>query len=187
MSARFELAPTPLAGLSLCRRRPLADERGEFERLFCAEELAAAGFSAGAVQVNRSLTRRVGAVRGLHFQYPPHAEFKLVTCLSGRVFDVAVDVRRDSPTFLRYIGIELLAGRPESLLLPPGFAHGFQALEENSVLLYCHSTAYAPGAEGGIHAEDPRLAIPWPLPVAQLSPRDAGFAWLAQDFDGVAL
>ena len=186
MSARFELDATPLAGLLLCRRRVLADERGEFERLFCAEELAQAGFGHGAVQINRSLTRRVGAVRGLHFQYPPHAEHKLVSCLSGRVFDVAVDVRRGSPTFLRYIGIELAADRCESLLLPPGFAHGFQVLEPDSVLVYCHSTAYAPGAEGGVHAEDPRLAIRWPLPVAQLSPRDAGFAWLAQDFDGVA-
>lgn len=183
---RFRALPTPLDGVLCIERRVLADERGAFERLFCADELAAYGFPSAPAQINRSLTRNPGTVRGMHFQYPPHGEVKLVSCLRGRVFDVAVDLRRASPTFLRWHGCELSGDNHRSLLIPEGFAHGFQVLEADSELIYCHSVAYAPAAEGGLHPLDPRLAIAWPLPPVGLSARDAAHPPVAADFVGVA-
>jgi dTDP-4-dehydrorhamnose 3,5-epimerase len=184
---RFEHSTTPLAGLLQITRLPLNDARGEFERLFCSEELADLGFAQAPLQINRSLTRAKGAVRGMHFQYPPHAEIKLVSCLRGEVFDVAVDVRRDSATFLQWFGCVLTESNHRSLLIPEGFAHGFQTLSDNAELLYCHSAAYQPAAEGGLHPLDPRLAIAWPLPVGDMSARDSAHPALPPDFAGVAL
>ena len=182
---RFDAVPTPLAGLVRIERRVLADERGEFERLFCAETLAAWGFPSAPAQINRSLTRAPGTIRGIHFQYPPHGEVKLVSCLRGSVFDIAVDIRRGSPSFLQWYGCVLSADNHQSLLIPHGFAHGFQALESDSELIYCHSVAYAPEAEGRLHPIDPRLAIYWPLPPGGLSPRDASHPPITDDFTGV--
>lgn len=184
MSARFDILPTPLSGCIVVRRRPIIDERGAFERVFCAEDLAPHLGSTAIVQINRSLSRTPGTVRGLHWQNPPHAEVKIVTCLSGAVFDVAVDLRRGSPTFLRWYGRVLSAAEPESLVVPEGFAHGFQVLEPDSVLLYSHSAAHAPPAEAGLDACDPRLGIAWPLPVAQRSSRDAALPGI-DGFEGV--
>lgn len=186
-SPRFIQTKTPLAGLLLLTRLPIADARGEFERMFCVEELAESGFQSGPKQVNRSLTRRRGAVRGMHFQYPPHAEAKLVSCLSGDVFDVAVDVRQGSPTYLQSFSCRLSAVNHNSLLIPAGFAHGFQAMSENCELLYCHSATFTPEAEEGLHPLDPALAINWPLPVAEVSPRDASHSFIPKDFGGVAV
>ena len=186
-SSRFVQTQTPLAGLRLLTRLPIADVRGEFERMFCADELAECGFANSAKQINRSLTRRRGALRGMHFQYPPHSEVKLVSCLSGEVFDVAVDVRRDSPTYLQAFSCHLSATNHQSLLIPAGFAHGFQTMSDNCELLYCHSAAFFPEAEGGLHPLDSRLAIAWPLPVTEISPRDAAHTLISQGFDGVAV
>lgn len=184
MSADFDLEPTPLAGLSVLQRKPRGDARGFLERLYCREALAA-HFSGGEVaQINRTLTRARGSVRGLHFQLPPHAEAKLVTCLRGSIFDVAVDLRRGSPTFLHWHGEILRGDAHRSLLIPAGFAHGFQALEDDCELLYLHSCAYAPDYERGLSVHDPRLAIAWPLPVTGLSPRDATHVPLTDTFDG---
>lgn len=183
---RFDVHETPLVGLRRVERWTLVDERGEFERLFCADELAIAGFPSAPAQVNRSLTHIPGTVRGMHFQYPPHGEVKLVGCLRGRVFDVAVDIRRGSPTFLRWYGCVLSADNHQSLLIPCGFAHGFQVLVADSELVYCHSAAYAPKAEGGLHPLDPRLGIDWPLPPVGLSARDGGHLPIPDDFVGVA-
>ena len=182
---RFAFLPTPLAGLALVERQRLQDERGFFSRFFCADEFAAAGFDARVAQMNQTLTRRAGAVRGLHFQHPPHAETKVVTCLRGSVFDVAVDLRRGSPTFLRWHGETLSAGNGRSLLIPGGFAHGFQALEDDCELLYLHSHPHAPSAEGALNVFDPALAIAWPLDVTDLSTRDRGHAAVGADFTGI--
>ena len=123
----------------------------------------------------------------MHFQWPPHAEIKLVSCIKGAVFDVAVDVRTGSPTFLQWHAEELSAGNRRAMLIPQGFAHGFQTLEEDSELLYLPSAAYAPDAETALNALDARLSIGWPLPVAERSARDAQHAMINAQFRGLKL
>ena len=179
------LEPTALAGVLRVSRRRREDERGFLARLYCRDTFAAHGAAFQVAQVNHTLTRRPGTVRGLHFQHPPHAESKLVTCVRGRVFDVAVDLRRGSPTFLRWHGAELSAEAGTALLVPPGCAHGFQCLEPDSELVYLHSAPWVAAAEGAAHPLDPRLAIAWPLPPAGLSARDAGHPLLDDTFEGI--
>lgn len=186
MTRRFEPIPTAIDGLVALKRTRLADERGFLTRLFCAEELAALGWAGGVAQVNETGTRAAGTVRGLHFQLPPFAEWKLVTCVAGAVFDVAVDLRAGSPSFLRHVAIELSADNALSLMIPPGFAHGFQALTDDVRLVYAHSAPYRAEAEAGLPAEDPALAIAWPLPVQHLSPRDRSHPPIDAGYRGVA-
>jgi len=186
MTARLTFSPTPLAGLMVIQRKPIVDERGLFERLFCADEFAVEKIQMSVVQANRTVTTRKGTVRGMHFQHPPHAETKIVSCLAGKVFDVAVDLRRGSPTFLRWHAEELSAGNHKSLLIPAGFAHGLQTLEDGCELLYFHNAAYAPDAEGGIQPLDPRIGITWPLPITEMSQRDRNHSALTSDFKGLA-
>lgn len=186
MSDRFEIRATPITGLKLIRRRPRGDQRGYLERLFCADELRAllpAG--RGIAQVNRTLTARRGTVRGLHFQYPPHAEAKLVTCLRGAAFDVAVDLRQGSPTFLQWHAETLAADEHSSLLVPEGCAHGLQTLADDTEMLYFHTAPHRPEAEGGLNPRDPRLGIAWPEAIAELSERDAAHPLLDDGFAGV--
>lgn len=182
MSGRFEIAETPLAGLVLLTRKRMGDHRGWLERLFCAEELKEAGWVWPVAQLNRTLTAKRGTVRGMHFQHPPHEEAKLVSCLRGEVFDVAVDLRPESPAFGRWHGAYLSGENAASLLIPPGFAHGFQTMTEDVEMFYIHSAPYAPGAEDGVRADDPAIGIEWPLAIAERSDRDKGF----RDFDAVA-
>lgn len=183
--SRFTVAATALGGLVCIQRQRHEDARGFFSRLFCADELATAGFRQPVSQINHTLTRRRGSVRGLHFQHQPHAEDKLVSCVRGEVFDVAVDLRKNSRTFLQWHAEVLSAENMRSLLIPKGFAHGFQALSDDVELIYLHSEPYAPGAEGGLNALDPVLAIAWPLPFADLSDRDAMHPYLTPDFGGI--
>lgn len=182
---RFDFSPTPLDGLKVVSRRPMADSRGFLARMWCAEEFSCHGWPDPVAQINHTLTRHRGSIRGLHFQHPPYAEDKLVSCLRGEVFDVAVDLRRGSPTFLKWHGVILSAANARGLLIPRGFAHGFQALVDDCELLYLHSKAYNPDAEDGIDAFDPRLQIVWPLPPGERSPRDAAHPPLAADYFGV--
>ncbi|NGZ05828.1 MAG: dTDP-4-dehydrorhamnose 3,5-epimerase [Magnetococcales bacterium] len=178
MGSRFVVQTTPLAGLLVLQRQPAGDSRGLFERLYCQEELAEHLAGRSIVQINHSWSASRGTVRGLHFQHPPYAETKCVQCLHGEVFDVAVDLRRDSPTYLHWHAELLSATNHKTLLIPEGFAHGFQTLSDGCRMLYFHTQYYCPEAEGGMHVLDPRLAIRWPLPVTGLSARDAGFAML---------
>ena len=173
--------------MKLVERQRLGDARGFLSRLFCAEELGEAGWNKPVVQINHSYTTRRGTVRGMHFQRPPHAEMKLVSCIRGEVWDVAIDVRAGSETFLRWHAERLSADNGRALLIPEGFAHGFQALTDDVELLYCHSAAYAAAAEAGLNAKDPMLGITWPLPITELSPRDAQHPLLNEQFAGVAL
>lgn len=184
---RFECSRTPLAGLVCVQRQRLSDARGLLSRIFCADELSEAGWTGPVAQINHTATVQRGSLRGLHFQHAPHAESKLVSCLRGAVWDVAVDLRRGSPTFLQWHGQELSATGGMALLIPPGFAHGFQTLEDDVEMLYCHSAAYAAHAEGGLHANDPALALPWPIPVTAMSARDAAHPFLQTDFKGLSL
>lgn len=185
--SRFTRLPTAgPSGPLLLERRVLADERGHLSRLFDAGDLGALGWDGPVMQVNETETRTAGTVRGMHFQHPPHAELKLVTCLTGRILDVVVDVRAGSPTFLDHVAVELSADNARSLLIPRGFAHGFQALTDRVRLLYVHSELHRPEAEAGLHPEDPALGIAWPLPVHNLSPRDRSHPFLSSDFAGVS-
>ena len=143
----------------------------------------------GAVirQINHSHTVQRGSVRGMHFQHAPHAEKKIIRCLTGKIFDVVVDLRRGSPTFLAWRGFELEAGDDRALLIPEGCAHGFQVLEPDSELLYLHTAAFCAQAEAGVGCQDPSLGITWPLPVTGLSARDASHPPIASGFKGIAL
>lgn len=155
------------------------DERGFFARLYCAREFSAQGLDFRPVQVNDSYSVLKGTVRGLHFQRPPMAEAKLIRCLRGAIFDVIVDLRPGSASYGHWATLTLGAEDRTMIYVPAGFAHGFQTLEPQTELIYFHSEFHAPGAEGGLAHDDPTLSIPWPLPVAALSARDAAFPQLA--------
>lgn len=185
--SRFAPGVTPLSGLITLQRQRYSDSRGFLSRLFCAEDMRAFGWPGPVAQINHTFTATRGAVRGLHFQQPPHAEYKLVSCLKGEIFDVAVDLRRGSPTFLHWHAERLSADNLRALLIPAGFAHGFQTLSAECELLYLHSAPYAAHAEGGLAATDPRLAIPWPLAITERSARDDSFSLLTPDFVGIEL
>lgn len=185
MSSRFDVEATPLPGLEVVVRKPLGDSRGYLERMFCLHELQDVFGERRVVQINRTLTQTKGTVRGLHFQRAPHAEMKFVSCLQGAVFDVAVDLREDSPTFLSWHAELLSADNHKTFAIPEGFAHGFQTLTDNCEMLYLHTAAYAPDAEAGLNPRDAKLAIEWPLPIAEMSLRDAGHGPIGDDFQGV--
>jgi dTDP-4-dehydrorhamnose 3,5-epimerase len=183
---RCDAAPTAIDGLVLLQRYRMDDARGFLSRVYAADEFGAAGLTKPIVHINHTLTRHRGTVRGLHFQTPPHAEMKVVSCLRGEVYDVAVDLRRNSPTFLAWHAEVLSLENQRSLLIPEGFAHGFQALTDDCQLLYLHTAAYVAAAESGLNAVDPRLAIRWPLDIADMSERDRGHAMLTSAFEGIA-
>jgi len=185
MRGRFDIQPTPFLGLNVLVRKPLGDSRGYLERMFCMDELQDLFGARRIQQINHSLTQIKGTVRGMHFQHAPHAEMKFVSCLRGSVFDVAVDLRKGSPTFLQWHGELLSAENHKTLAIREGFAHGFQTLTDDCEMLYLHTAAYAPGSEAGLNPQDAKLAIAWPLPIAEISPRDAAHALIADDFHGV--
>ncbi|WP_312360765.1 dTDP-4-dehydrorhamnose 3,5-epimerase family protein [Ensifer sp.] len=183
--SRFAVIDLPLAGLKLIERQNLGDSRGFLSRMFCADELGAAGWLKPVAQINLTMTAKKGAVRGMHFQYPPHAEMKLVNCVRGAVLDVAVDLRAGSRTFLKWHAQELSAENRCALLIPEGFAHGFQALTSDCELLYLHSMPYVAGCEGALHAQDPSLGIAWPLDITEMSERDKKHPYLTDQFAGL--
>lgn len=185
--SRFDFIPTPLGGLLVVQRKATEDQRGFLSRLYCADEFRLAGITKPVAQINHTLTRKKGAVRGLHFQHPPHAEIKMVSCLRGEIWDVAVDLRRGSPTFLHWHGEILTAANRKSLLIPEGCAHGFQALTEDCELIYLHTAAHHPEAEGALNVTDQRLSISWPLPIDDLSERDRNHPFISSDFQGIVL
>lgn len=183
----MKVLDTPLAGLTVVESTASHDRRGAFSRLFCSRELHEVLGGRQIAQINQSQTTRVGALRGMHFQYPPHAEMKMLRCLRGRVWDVAVDIRAGSPTFLQWHAEELTPEGGRMMVIPEGFAHGFQVLEPDSELLYLHTAFYHPDAEGGMRHNDPRLGITWPLDPQDVSARDRSHPLLADDFAGVSL
>lgn len=184
-TSHFDFCPTPLSGLTVIQRKPAADGRGFFCRFYCAEEFREAGVRKPIAQINHTFTLKKGTVRGLHFQHPPHAEAKIVSCLKGEIFDVAVDLRKDSPTFLRWHGETLSAANRKSLLIPEGFAHGFQTLMEDCELIYLHSESFYPESEGALNVADPKLGIVWPLAIAEVSDRDRAHAFIQSFFEGI--
>lgn len=186
MGEKFSFHTTPLGGLWQVVRNDFSDSRGVFAKLFSADDFRKIGLTRPIVQINHSLSHKKATVRGLHFQHPPHAETRIISCTAGRVFDVAVDLRQGSPTYLKWYGIELSPEKKNALLIPEGFAHGFQTLEDNCELIYLHTGHYMPDAEDALHACDPALGIDWPLPVQGLSARDEAHKMLAErDFSGI--
>ena len=177
---------TPLPGLMLVRPEPVADARGSCARLYDREEFARHGAAFVPLQVSVSVNLRRGTLRGMHYQAAPAEERKLVRCIRGRVWDVAVDLRRESPTFLEWTAQELSPENGLMLVIPERCAHGFQVLEPDSELLYLHTAFYEPAAEGGIAPSDPAVGIAWPRPVADLSERDLSHPYLPADYSGIA-
>jgi dTDP-4-dehydrorhamnose 3,5-epimerase len=170
--------PTRIPGVSLVVTDPYRDERGHFYRAFCQQELARIVADRQIRQINLSCTQSVGAIRGMHFQHMPHAEMKLIRCVKGKVWDVAVDLRKDSVTYLQWHAVELSAENCKMIVIPEGCAHGFQVLEPESELLYLHTADYSPESEGGVRFDDPLVSISWPLPVSDISNRDVSYPFL---------
>lgn len=180
-----KIYPTPLTDLILIETSSTKDERGQFTRVFCESDFSKIRSQLNWTQINLSKTSRKGTVRGMHFQHPPAAEAKLVRCLRGHIFDVAIDLRADSPTFLKWYGTELSENKSTQIFIPEGFAHGFQTLTDDAELLYMHTVAWNPGCEGQVRYDDPRVQIKWPLTVAQISVKDQNAPLLAANFAGL--
>ncbi len=176
---------TPLKGSFVVGLEPFSDERGWFARTYCKNEFEKIGHNKEWVQLNHSATYKKGSIRGMHFQYPPHSETKMVRCVVGAIYDVIIDVRSDSPDFLQWFATELSAGNKKMLYIPEGFAHGFQTLTDNCELIYHHTSFYTPGAEGGIRYDDERVGIEWKLPVMEISERDKAHPYLDKGFKGI--
>lgn len=181
----MKLAATPIPGVYVADTERHLDRRGSFARLFCEHQLAKILGDRRIVQINHSQTGAVGAVRGMHYQRPPHAETKMVRCLRGAVWDVAVDLRPSSPSYLCWHAEELRPETARMMIIPEGCAHGFQVLEPASELLYLHTAFYAAEAEGGVRHDDPALAIPWPLPTTEVSDRDTAYPLIGSGFRGI--
>lgn len=166
---------TGLSGAFVIEQEPRGDERGFFARAFCVKELAQAGLNPAIVQINNSLSRHQGTLRGIHYQLAPKAEDKIVRCIQGALYDVMVDLRPDSPTFLKHFGVELTAENRKSVYVPKGFGHAYLTLTDNTEAFYLTTEYYAPDRERGLRYNDPRLAIDWPITPQIVSDKDR--AW----------
>lgn len=187
MSERLRFSATPLIGLQTIDRLALLDARGWFERSYCMDTFTQAGLQKTIQQINRTKTLQKGSVRGMHYQLPPFAEAKVVSCLLGEVFDVAIDLREGSPTFLQWHAEILSSENHRSLLIPEGFAHGFQTLTDNVEMLYFHTANYAPKCAAGVNPLDPKLAIEWPLTFTEVSEQDRNLPMLLSTFQGIRI
>lgn len=183
----MKLVKTGILGAWVLESAAFEDNRGAFSRLFCAIELKEVIAARKIVQINHSMMCNVGSVKGLHYQNPPNVEMKIVRCIKGRVFDVVVDLRKDSPTFLQWHAVELTPENHLALVIPEGCAHGLQVLEADSELLYLHTAFYMPEAEGAVRYDEPRVSIKWPLVPTNLSARDLSHPYLNKDFEGIVL
>ena len=176
---------TPLAGSYMIELEPFSDNRGWFARFYCKDEFKKIGHTREWVQLNHSVTYKKGTIRGMHFQQQPYREIKMVRCIAGSVYDVIVDLRKDSPTFLKWFGEELSAENKKMLYMPEGFAHGFQCLTDNCELIYHHSELYTPEAEAGIRYDEPGVNIKWPSLPTMISSRDSAHPYLDEKFKGI--
>ena len=186
MNNKLNITQTNFKDLYIVESNSFKDERGAFSRVYCENEMHDI-FGKSIKQINHSMTKAKGTVRGLHFQYEPHSEIKMVKCIKGSVFDVVVDIRKNSPTFLKYFSIELTQENQKMIYIPKGFAHGFQTLEDDTELLYFHSSIYKPSKEGALNVIDPLLNIKWPLEIINLSKRDEAHKFLDNSFQGMVI
>ncbi len=166
---------TPLKGAFVIKLKRLEDERGFFARSYCQNEFEEYGLFPKVVQANVSYNKQKGTLRGMHYQTSPYEEAKIVRCTRGAIYDVIIDLRKDSPTYKQWFGIELSADNRETLFVPESFAHGFQTLLDHTEITYMVSQFYTPGSERGIRWNDPAIGIQWPLEVRVISPKDANW------------
>ena len=183
----MKIEQTKISGVTVIHSEPFIDERGFFNRIFCQKELEVIRPGIVIAQINHSMTKKKGAIRGMHFQYPPHAEMKIVRCITGSIFDVAVDLRQDSLTFLHWHGEVLSAENMKALVIPEGCAHGFQSLENNIEMIYIHTQFYSKHSEGTIRYDEPKIAIQWPLTHTMISEKDMAYPFLQHSYKGIAL
>ena len=176
---------TPLKGSYVIDLQPFADERGWFARTYCKNEFSSIGHTKAWVQMNHSFTSKKATIRGMHYQLPPFSEIKLVRCIAGAVYDVIIDLRKGSSTFLNYFGVELSATNKKMIYIPEGFAHGFQTLTDDCELIYHHAQFYEPGVEAGLLYNETNINIEWPLPMLTLSERDLSHPPIADHFKGI--
>lgn len=186
MQNKLTITPTPFKDLYIITPNSFKDERGSFSRVFCSSELKEI-FNFDIKQINHSITKDKGTFRGLHFQYEPNAEIKMVKCIKGSILDIVVDIRKNSPTFLKHFAVELSEQNQKMIYVPKGFAHGFQTLEDNTELIYLHSSVYTPLNEGALNIKDPSLKINLPLDIIQISRRDLEHSFITDDFIGIQI
>jgi|ERR1700744_6047414 len=178
---------TPLSNCFVIEPNKISDERGVFTRTFCKNEFRKIAFNKEFLQFNSSYNKKKGTLRGMHYQNSPYTETKLIRCIQGAVLDVAVDLRENSPTFLQHFKIELNEENMLSILIPDGFAHGFQTLTDNSTMIYHHTQYYHPNADTGLRFDDPKLGINWKLPPIAVSEKDQSYKLIDNNFRGVTL
>ena len=183
----MELIASHIDGLYTVLLKKLEDDRGLFARTYCKNEFKKIGFDKEFVQFNHSFNKLKGTIRGMHFQQMPFAETKLIRCVQGAVYDVAVDIRKNSPTYLQWFGVELTAENMVSVLIPEGFAHGFQTLKNDSALIYHHTAFYTPQADAGIRFDDSLININWKLPAVNISDKDKNYPFIDKNFKGIIL
>lgn len=183
--SEFDIKNLPLIGAQIITRKKLEDERGYLSRLFCTEELNKNNIFKKIKQINITLTKKKSTIRGLHYQMAPFAETKMVSCIRGEIFDVIVDLRQDSPTFLNSHSEILSYKNQKSLIIPEGFAHGFQSLDDDCEVLYFHTENYQSNFEKGVRYNDQKLMIKWPLQSNIVSNRDLNFPLILEKFRGL--
>lgn len=187
MGNGMKFTESPLEGSYIIEPEPFIDGRGLFYRMFCKKEFEQIGFKKEIVQINHSLTRQVGAIRGMHYQIPPVSEIKIIRCIKGAVYDVIIDIRTHSPTFRMWYGIEISKKNMKMVFIPEGFAHGFQVIDGPAELIYHHTEFYSPSHERGLRFDDPLLAINWPLNVTVVSEKDRNYSLINNNFIGVKI
>ena len=183
----MKIEQTKIAGVVVINSEPFKDNRGFFNRIFCRKELETIRPNIVIAQINHSMTKTKGTIRGMHFQYPPHSEMKIVRCIKGSIFDVAVDLRKDSPTFLQWHGEILSAENMKALVIPEGCAHGFQSLEDDIEMIYIHTQFYSRQSEGAIRYDEPKVAIQWTLKKSNISEKDMSYSFLPDNYEGILL
>lgn len=187
MGNRLKVSTTSIEGVKLIERQPIGDSRGYFERFFCEAELEDILEGKRVVQINHSKTAISGSIRGLHFQIYPHGEKKIISCTRGKIFDVAVDLRKDSPTFLKWHTEILSEDNHRTLFVPEGFAHGFQTLTNDTEVIYICTAAYNKDSEAGFNPLDPLISISWPVEVTELSEKDRNCPFMESSFLGLTI
>ena len=176
---------TSLKGAYIVEPEPFRDDRGFFARTFCKREFSEIKHTKEFVQFNHSMTTTKGTLRGMHYQIPPSAEIKLIRCIRGSVYDVIIDIRKNSPTFLKHFGVTLSESNLKMIYIPEGFAHGFQTLEDNAQMLYHHTEYYTPQNERGLNYKDPAFKIDWPLIPVNMTEKDQKYSFIDTNFKGI--
>lgn len=183
----MKIEDVEIEGVKIISPEPFCDERGEFSRIFCQNEMSEIAEALTIRQINHSKTSKKGTIRGLHFQYPPHSEIKIVRCVKGEIFDAVVDLRKDSKTFLKWHGEVLSAENQKMIVVPKGFAHGFQTLADDSEIIYFNTEFYCTELEGALKYDDPEIGINWPIEVTVVSDKDASLEYIDEKMYGIVL